>query len=314
MAAEVLAQGGAARHRLRRDAVGGPQIPDGGARRAQSDAQRTAAGISRALSARRCRSSHPRSRPFRRTPCAQWSEALGQPTFVGSSGRVFPEGVQGLAVAARLAAAAGCAWACNSRFGIAGPAGTSEAVCCFETPDGQRAVEARATVLALGGASWPRLGSDGAWAETLAAKGVAISPLRPANCGFTVAWSDIFRDRFEGQPLKGVALSFGAQHRARRSHDHAHGHRRRRDLCAVGRIARGHRQVRAGDAARRLAARSRNRATWSRGCRRREASNRFRTCCARPRIFRLSPSDCCRRRRWRRARRCRRCRRRDLAD
>ena len=65
-------------------------------------------------------------------------------------------------------------------------------------------------MLALGGASWPRLGSDGRWVETLAAKGVAISPLRPANCGFTVAWSDIFRDRFEGQPLKGVALSFGA--------------------------------------------------------------------------------------------------------
>ena len=80
----------------------------------------------------------------------------------------------------------------------------------FQTPDGQRAVEARATVLALGGASWPRLGSDGAWVEMLAAKGVTISPLRPANCGFTVAWSDIFRDRFEGQPLKGVALTFGA--------------------------------------------------------------------------------------------------------
>jgi uncharacterized flavoprotein (TIGR03862 family) len=80
----------------------------------------------------------------------------------------------------------------------------------FRTPDGQHVVEARATVLALGGASWPRLGSDGAWAEILAAKGVTISPLRPANCGFTVAWSDIFRDRFEGQPLKGVALSFGS--------------------------------------------------------------------------------------------------------
>jgi uncharacterized flavoprotein (TIGR03862 family) len=79
----------------------------------------------------------------------------------------------------------------------------------FQTPDGQRAVEARATVLALGGASWPRLGSDGAWQATLAAKGVAISPLRPANCGFLVGWSKIFRDRFEGQPLKGVALSFG---------------------------------------------------------------------------------------------------------
>jgi hypothetical protein len=78
------------------------------------------------------------------------------------------------------------------------------------TPDGARVVEARATVLALGGASWPRLGSDGAWVETLAARGVAISPLQPANCGFTVAWSNIFRDRFEGQPLKGVRLSFGS--------------------------------------------------------------------------------------------------------
>ena len=114
----------------------------------------------------------------------------------------------------------------------------------FQTPDGPRAVDARATVLALGGASWPRLGSDGAWVETLAAKGVTISPLRPANCGFTVAWSEIFRDRFEGQPLKGVALSFGAHTRARRSHDHADRHRGRRDLCAVGRFARGHHRVR----------------------------------------------------------------------
>ena len=65
-------------------------------------------------------------------------------------------------------------------------------------------------MLALGGASWPRLGSDGVWAELLSPRGVKISPLRPANCGFAVAWSTIFRDRFEGQPLKGVALSFGA--------------------------------------------------------------------------------------------------------
>jgi len=63
----------------------------------------------------------------------------------------------------------------------------------------------------LGGASWPRLGSDGAWADVLAAAGVASAPLRPANCGFLVEWSDIFRDRFEGQPLKRIALSFGEQ-------------------------------------------------------------------------------------------------------
>lgn len=80
----------------------------------------------------------------------------------------------------------------------------------FHTPDGQHAVDATATVLALGGASWPRLGSDGAWVDWLVAKGVAISKLRPANSGFTVAWSDVFRDRFEGQPLKGVALTVGA--------------------------------------------------------------------------------------------------------
>jgi uncharacterized flavoprotein (TIGR03862 family) len=80
----------------------------------------------------------------------------------------------------------------------------------FWTPEGQRVVDAKATVLALGGASWPRLGSDGSWAEILAAKGVRVSPLRPANSGFTVTWSDIFRDRFEGQPLKSIALTFGA--------------------------------------------------------------------------------------------------------
>src|SRR5262249_45964137 len=79
----------------------------------------------------------------------------------------------------------------------------------FQTPEGEHVVEARATVLALGGASWPRLGADGQWADVLAAKGVKISPLRPANCGFTVAWSNIFCDRFEGQPLKGAEFKFG---------------------------------------------------------------------------------------------------------
>jgi uncharacterized flavoprotein (TIGR03862 family) len=80
----------------------------------------------------------------------------------------------------------------------------------FRTTGGQRAIEAKATVLALGGASWPRLGSDGGWVDIFAAKGIAVSMLRPANSGFTVAWSDVFRDRFEGQPLKGVALTIGA--------------------------------------------------------------------------------------------------------
>jgi uncharacterized flavoprotein (TIGR03862 family) len=137
-----------------------------------------------------------------------WSDALGQPTFVGSSGRVFPKAFKAsplLRAWLRRLDAAGVqfvfrhrwiGWDANRRL-------------LFQTPDGQRVVDISATMLALGGASWPRLGSDGSWVATLAAKGVAISPLRPANSGFAVGWSDIFRDRFEGQPLKGVAVSFG---------------------------------------------------------------------------------------------------------
>jgi hypothetical protein len=138
----------------------------------------------------------------------EWSEALGQPTFVGSSGRVFPQAFKAsplLRAWLRRLDAMGVQFALRHRW-----TGWHEnGRLLFQTPDGPGNVEARATVLALGGASWPRLGSDGAWVETLGAKGVTISPLRPANCGFTVAWSDIFRDRFAGHPLKGIALSFG---------------------------------------------------------------------------------------------------------
>jgi uncharacterized flavoprotein (TIGR03862 family) len=138
----------------------------------------------------------------------EWSETLGQPTFVGSSGRVFPQAFKAsplLRAWLRRLDAMGVQFALRHRW-----TGWEErGRLLFQTPDGQRTVEARATVLALGGASWPRLGSDGAWVETLGAKGVTISPLRSANCGFSVAWSDIFRDRFEGHQLKGIALSFG---------------------------------------------------------------------------------------------------------
>ena len=139
-----------------------------------------------------------------------WSEALGQPTFVGSSGRVFPKAMKAsplLRAWLRRLVSMGVRFLFRHRW-----TGWDEGgQLLFETPDGRYVVEARATVLALGGASWPRLGSDGAWVETLKAKGVMILPLRPANCGFTVAWSEIFRDRFEGRPLKGVALTFGAR-------------------------------------------------------------------------------------------------------
>jgi uncharacterized flavoprotein (TIGR03862 family) len=138
-----------------------------------------------------------------------WSEALGQPTFVGSSGRVFPQAFKAsplLRAWLRRLDSQGVRFALRHRWTGWDANGRLK----FQTPNGQREIDASATVLALGGASWPRLGSNGAWAETLSARGVKISPLRPANSGFIVAWSDIFRDRFEGQPLKGVALAFGA--------------------------------------------------------------------------------------------------------
>ena len=138
-----------------------------------------------------------------------WSEALGQPTFVGSSGRVFPQAFKASPLLRgwlRRLDALGVQFALRHRWTGWDTGGHL----AFDAPDGPRTADPRATVLALGGASWPRLGSDGAWVEKLVAKGVTVSPLVPANCGFSVAWSDIFRGRFEGQPLKGIALSFGA--------------------------------------------------------------------------------------------------------
>lgn len=138
-----------------------------------------------------------------------WSAALGQLTFVGSSGRVFPKTFKAsplLRAWLRRLDATGVQFAFQHRW----TGWDAEGRLQFQTPDGALAIAPSATVLALGGASWPRLGSDGAWVECLAAKGVAVSKLRPANSGFAVAWSDVFRDRFEGQPLKGVALTVGA--------------------------------------------------------------------------------------------------------
>jgi len=138
-----------------------------------------------------------------------WSEALGEPTFVGSSGRVFPKAFKAsplLRAWLRRLDAAGVRFAFRHRW----TGWDGEGRLLFQTSSGTSAVAADATVLALGGASWPRLGSDGSWVDILASKDIAISRLRPANSGFTVAWSELFRDRFEGQPLKGVALTIGA--------------------------------------------------------------------------------------------------------
>jgi uncharacterized flavoprotein (TIGR03862 family) len=139
-----------------------------------------------------------------------WSEGLGQPTFVGSSGRVFPQAFKAsplLRAWLRRLNSLGAQFALRHRW----TGWDKDGGLLFDTPDGHSSVVASATVLALGGASWPRLGSDAGWVEALADKGVTISPLRAANCGFTVEWSEVFRDRFEGHPLKGAALSFSAR-------------------------------------------------------------------------------------------------------
>lgn len=139
-----------------------------------------------------------------------WCQALGEETFVGSSGRVFPKSFKAsplLRAWLRRLDASGVQFAFRQRW--TGWDGDGRLL--FEGPEGTRAVAADATVLSLGGASWPRLGSDGAWTAILTAKGIAISPLRSANSGFAVTWSDMFRNRFAGQPLKGVALSFGGR-------------------------------------------------------------------------------------------------------
>ncbi|SUX53830.1 putative glutamate synthase subunit beta [Chromobacterium vaccinii] len=136
-----------------------------------------------------------------------WVHGLGVETFVGSSGRVFPKEMK----AAPLLRA----WL--SRLREAGArihvrhrwqGWNADGSLQFDTPDGELAVRADATLLALGGGSWKKLGSDGRWMPWLEAKGVATAPLQPSNCGFDAGWSDFFADKFAGEPLKSVGLAF----------------------------------------------------------------------------------------------------------
>ncbi len=136
-----------------------------------------------------------------------WCEGLGRQTFVGSSGRVFP----------KIMKASPLLRAWLKRLGASGVhvrlrhqwmGWDAEGRLLFNGPNGLVTVAADATVLALGGASWPRLGSDGGWVDLLSGAGVAVTPLAPANCGFLVPWTEVFRDRYEGRPLKRIKLSF----------------------------------------------------------------------------------------------------------
>ncbi|MEY2631768.1 MAG: hypothetical protein RIR00_422, partial [Pseudomonadota bacterium] len=142
-----------------------------------------------------------------------WAAGLGIPTFVGSSGRVFPEEMKAAPLLrAWLHRLRGLGVQIQVRWRWLGwdAAGRWR----FATPAGEQAVDADAVVLALGGGSWARLGSDGAWLPLLAARGIATTPLRPANCGFDVAggWSAPLLARCTRAPLKNLRLSFTDHH------------------------------------------------------------------------------------------------------
>ena len=155
----------------------------------------------------------PLLRRFGPTELRAWAQGLGVSTFIGSSGRVFPTDMKAApllrAWLARLRAA-GVVFHMRHRWLGWDDAGALR----FASPRGERVQRADAVVLALGGASWARLGSDGAWVPLLAARGAELAPLRPSNCGFDVAgWSEFFRSRFAGQPLKTVAVAAGTAFR-----------------------------------------------------------------------------------------------------
>ena len=136
-----------------------------------------------------------------------WCASLGQPTFVGTSGRVFPTALRATGLLrAWLERLEGLGVAIEPRSTWTGWDGAGSLR--FRPADGREHSErADVAVLALGGASWPRTGSNGAWVPVLGSAGVDVARLRPANCGFVVAWTPVFRTRFAGAPLKNVSLT-----------------------------------------------------------------------------------------------------------
>lgn len=141
----------------------------------------------------------------------EWCQGLGQETFVGSSGRVFPQSLKAsplLRAWLRRLNKLGVLFALRHRW----LGWDEQGNLSFTDAEGKIiAVQADAVILALGGASWPRLGSNGDWVDILRQQGIAVSPLRPANCGFVTPWSSVFSERFAGQPLKPMTVSFNGQ-------------------------------------------------------------------------------------------------------
>ena len=155
----------------------------------------------------------PMLRAFGPAELRAWAQALGVSTFAGSSGRVFPTDLKAApllrAWLTRLRAA-GVVFHMRHRW-LGWLESDGANALRFAAPRGELVHRADAVVLALGGGSWARLGSDGAWVPLLEARGVEVAPLQPSNCGFDVAgWSEFFRSRFAGHPMKTVALSVPA--------------------------------------------------------------------------------------------------------
>ena len=135
-----------------------------------------------------------------------WAQELGQELFIGSSGRVFPTVMKASPLLRSwLARVEALGVEVRTRYRWIG---WRNGQLFFDTEQGEVGLDADITVLAMGGASWSRLGSDGTWAEVLSEQGVALAPFQPANAGLLVDWSDHMKDLF-GQPVKGVALSAG---------------------------------------------------------------------------------------------------------
>ncbi len=159
----------------------------------------------------------PQIRAFTPDMLRQWVHELGIETFVGTSGRVFPTDMKAAPLLrAWLHRLRGQGVRFHMRHRWTGWAPDAPDTLLFNTPQGEVRIQAKATLLALGGASWPRLGSDGAWVPWLEARGLKVAPLVPANCGFDVSargaegegWSEFLRSRHAGQPVKPVALQF----------------------------------------------------------------------------------------------------------
>jgi uncharacterized flavoprotein (TIGR03862 family) len=134
----------------------------------------------------------------------EWARGLGVETFVGSSGRVFPSDLKAAPLLrgwVHRLRESGVRFHVHHRW----LGWTDQGALRFAAPDGERVVQAQATVLALGGGSWPQLGSDGAWQTSMAERGVDVAPLQPSNCGFDIGWSEYLASHYAGSPLKPVA-------------------------------------------------------------------------------------------------------------